>query len=747
MKTSAFRSPGEWKAALLTLPDKAYFDLMRCVFGSVKTPFSKHRLMEDLTVFLNREEIQEIIGAYIDETDRRLLTAIAALDEPGPGDLESFFAGEYSYLELQSLLLNLEERLILYRFREDDRYHLALNPLLEPVLAPRIADKSGLFPSFPAAETEAPGGTAVDDRTLAALFAFVSGEPDFFKNEGGIRKKVLEEGNKLFSGLDMEVLIGGLREIGLISRTGLRYRGDPGRCAFFKELPPGDRRAYWAAGISLYLKEKTEPDVAPHYVNRTKAVSLARFIRRLLDALEPERRYPRETLRRLVEMLDRGRTGASPGKEAFSFPWLRTVPGFKDFLDALETTGLLVAVEPDRWKLGLADGPAAFPPAMAKTPGPVIAMDAVFSCILYPEIDFADALSLASFCAVRETGAVVRFELTRDSVIRGFDQGLNAAAMIALLDKLSGNRADQNLAWTLADWEKRYSAVALHRGVVLCLAEDRRYLVEKGPLAALIAHTLAPGVYLLSLTEQDEAARELFRAGVDIIAQPPLSTAMPTGLTAAFPAGNTARPGGSESPGETARPPYPALETSPRRGLAPYPWLSVPPPIRIAGEDADRGAAFFQDRFRRALAKLPLAAPEREELAARIERRLIVNESQLAGGTVRSEKTEARNLDYVGKTTIAKQAIASKSLLEIQWFSPGGGLNRVMGTPQALEKQGGDTILVLRPLESPAADLPAPGIPPGTPGTPASPEIPQTLKVSLGKISLLRRIKQSIFGE
>jgi hypothetical protein len=160
---------------------------------------------------------------------------------------------------------------------------------------------------------------------------------------------------------------------------------------------------------------------------------------------------------------------------------------------------------------------------------------------------------------------------------------------------------------------------------------------------------------------------------------------------------------------------------------------------------------------------LSLPPPEREELAARIERRLIVNESQLAGGTPRSEKTEARNLDYVGKTTIAKQAIASKSLLEIQWFSPGGGLNRIVGTPQALEKQGGETILVLRPLDSPAADFSAPGTPggpletpaaPGNPGDPpAAPEVPEppkapeNLKVSLGKISLLRRIKQSIFGE
>jgi hypothetical protein len=725
MKSPAFRSPAEWKSALLTLPDKAYFDLMRCVFGSIKTPFNKHRLMEELTAFLNRKEIQEIIGAYIDETDRRILTAIAALDEPGPGDLESFFAGEYSCLELQALLVNLEERLILYRFREDDRYRLALNPLLEPVLAPWIADTSILFPSFAAGEKAGQGGMSVDDRTLAALFAFVSGEPDFFKTEGGTRKKVLEEGNKVFSGVDMEVLIGGLGEIGLISRIGPRYRGDPGCCAFFEELSPRDRRIYWAAGISLYLMEKAEPDAASGHSDRAKAVSLALFIRRLLDILDPERLYPRETLRRLIEVLDRGGGGVFPDQEAFSFPWLRRVTGFTDFLSILETTGLLLAVEPDRWQ----PGPVAASPPAAEG-APVIAMDAVFSCILYPQIGFADALSLASFCAVRETGAVVRFELTRDSVIRGFDQGINAAAMTALLDNLSGNRTDKNLVWTLADWEKRYSAVALHRGVVLCLAEDRRYLAEKGPLAALIARTLAPGVYLLFPVDQDEAARELFKAGVDIVAQPP----MPSDL----PAGKTAGPGNAHSP-------YPALDASHREDSAP--WPGGPPPVPPLAAEAKTAAAFFQDRFHRALAKLPLAVPEREELAARIERRLIVNESQLTGGTVRSEKTEARNLDYVGKTTIAKQAIASKSLLEVQWFSPGGGLNRVMGTPQALEKQEGEIILVLQPVNAPAPDLPAPGGPRETPEISEPPGAKETIKVSLGKISLLRRIKQSIFGE
>jgi hypothetical protein len=56
-----------------------------------------------------------------------------------------------------------------------------------------------------------------------------------------------------------------------------------------------------------------------------------------------------------------------------------------------------------------------------------------------------------------------------------------------------------------------------------------------------------------------------------------------------------------------------------------------------------------------------------------------------------------------------------------------------MGIPEALEKSGGETILVLRPLPpEPGESLRIPG---------------DSLRIPLGKISLLRRIKKSIFGE
>jgi hypothetical protein len=126
--------------------------------------------------------------------------------------------------------------------------------------------------------------------------------------------------------------------------------------------------------------------------------------------------------------------------------------------------------------------------------------------------------------------------------------------------------------------------------------------------------------------------------------------------------------------------------------------------------------------FKTVLEKKNLPKDQRDELSARIERRLIVSEAQLVGAAVRYEKLEARGLDYVGKVRVAEQALASHSLVELFWRGSKGEPNRLLGNLKALEKSGGEVKLVLDP------------VPEG-----------ESLSVPIGKISLLRRIKRSIF--
>ena len=744
--TSPVNPVEQWKSALMTLPDSNFFELLRSVFGNIKTPFNKQNLMNDLFIFLSRDEIRKNIAAYINEQDHKIIAAVAFLNKPVSGDLEKFFSGEINAAELQALLVNLEERLIIYRFRESSAeagsrasaqnegvLRLALNPVLEPVLAPFIADSRPLFPSEKIAasgQNKAAGQSPElknntlrvnDARIMAALFTFILGEQEFFKSEKGmmvtsagmteapalpgIRKKVSDDGKKFFPGLDLDLTVRILMLLGLFRIEGQSLKPNKERIADFSELSSRERQDFWAAGAYICLNEN-DPLAYTSSHSRSRIRRIASFIHQFRLFLNPQRKYPEITLRRYAELLGREDLGTRTIWGTSFFDGRVEIP-FEPFLALMEKTGLLEKTEA-YWTVShclhqLSDSSSDSSIESAQTEKPFIVMDTAFSLILYPEISFADAVDLAAFCSVKENSeTAVSFEITRQSVVRGFDQGLNAAEMLKLLERLSLNRLDANLGWTLREWETRYTGVSLHQGVILALAEEQRYLAEAKPVASLIQQTLAPGVYLLTSADRAEAAKALLKTGVDIVAQPPFPEEKKKLL-------NT----------------FPSLGSS---GIpAPAGTDNTLPPPSFSGKEAEA----LQETFRKALEKMRLTKQERDELTARIERRLVLNETQLDKASLRYEKLEARGIDYQGKVVIAKYAIDAGSLLEVSWPGPGGEINNTIGIPQALEKMEKESILVIK-SSSQGDTIRIPG---------------NTLRIPLGKISLLRRIKQSIFGE
>jgi hypothetical protein len=737
MKRVRFRSLDDWKSALLNLPDDSYFELMHSVLGNIKTPFSKQRLMEDLVGFLSQEAIQKTVTAYIDKTDHKIIAGVALLEEPTLEELLRFFAGEFSCPELHKLLINLEERFILYRFPQEGPRRFALNPLLEPVLSPFMTDTSPLFPWMPWEEQDASSSAqgsgarlAVDDRILATLVGFVL-EEDCLRGDGGIRKKALDTLGLLFPGLNAVHLLEAYRTLGLFqpgegSGQAEHLYPHEARLRTFQELSCRERLEYCAAGFYCFLwfQSKQAVQIPVSSLNLHEHVrNCAGFIHQLLDFLEPSRQYPQISLWRFGNLLIR--EGLEPIRDStgdmhpYRLDWIG---------EALELTGLLEPSAPGWWRL-------VSHPQRQGTQGPALAMDTAFSFVLYPEISFKDALSLAFFTAPRKSGAamvsvVLRFELTKQSVIRGFDRGMDAKTMLDLLNRVSENRIDQNLMWTLEDWEQRYAEVSLHHGVVLSLGEERRYLAEAEPLASLVTQTLAPGVYLLSVPVRAEAVKVLQKVGVDIIAQRGFA-----GLPK-----EDAADRNTEDAGEWCG--YPALEG---RSFPSYSaWTSgVGPTVSEDQESRESACKLIQEGFRRALEDLSMAAMDQEELHARIERRVIISETQLAGAAVRHENLEARGLDYVGKARIAKQAIATQSLIEVLWPHPAGGNNHAVGIPDALEKWGSERVLIIKPVslsETAESHRQEQYLSYGT-GS-----LQDILRLPLGKISFLRRIKPSIFG-
>ena len=245
---SSFRTIDDWKSAMMDLPDNSFFELLRAVFGNIKTPFNKQRLFEDLFTLLSRNEIRKTISAYIDEGDHKIIAALALLNNPVQEELEAFFDGEFSAAELHGIVINLEERLIVYRFRERGILRLSLNPVLEKVLKPFIDDPGILFPVEKNKDNEthredrqteeySPSAYITETRQMAALFAFLLNEEDLFKQEGmgnsfmELRKKVLDEGRKIFPHLDLDLALNTLLRLELVQTYGSRLISDRKRIA------------------------------------------------------------------------------------------------------------------------------------------------------------------------------------------------------------------------------------------------------------------------------------------------------------------------------------------------------------------------------------------------------------------------------------------------------------------------------------------------------------------------------------
>jgi len=701
MKDKIFRPVDFWKSAVMTLPDNSFFELIRSVFGKIKTPFNKQQLTDDLEKFLLREDIQKTIAAYIDQNDAKIIAASALFGEPAPGELESFFSGEFSFAQLQDIVVNLEERFILYRFTEDRITRLALNPVLEQILTPFTADTSSLFPavedSVPPAANEISQNAVLTDRILSALLSFVYREEIFFKTEGVLRKRILEAGKECFGKIDLQVIIGSLQILGLFYADGEKLLPDRKRFEEFGLLSARERGEYCTAALIIYEETKpSTPILPPLFKSRLRDVT--NFIHGFLDFLGAGQKYHERTLTRLAEIL-KAKTGI-------------VISG--DLAATLEKTGLIVPSSPGIKQLGVITQNTP-----AKRQEPVIAVDSGFSVIVYPEIVYADAINLAAFMNVVEAGAVVRFELTKDSAVRAFNNNIGADEIVELLKRLSGGRLDDSQIWNLKDWEKRHGEVSLKSGVILSLSADRRYLTETMPLAGLIAETLAPGVYLLPPNAADEAAVALSSAGIDIISR---RNEKPSALIASAGTGNADLPDAVASanryfpqPGDSGN----KLKIADITSVSTPPLFS-PPASPPASPKAPPMATALTENFHAILKETPMGDLERAELSARIDRRLVLCETQLKEASLRFEKLEARNMDYAGKQNIAKQAIAQQSPVEIVHGTGSG--ERIFGIPKALEKRGGDSFLVITPAGGKSEMI-----------------------IPLGKISLLRRIKKSIF--
>ena len=87
--------------------------------------------------------------------------------------------------------------------------------------------------------------------------------------------------------------------------------------------------------------------------------------------------------------------------------------------------------------------------------------------------------------------------------------------------------------------------------------------------------------------------------------------------------------------------------------------------------------------------------PAIQDLLNRINRKIIIQKSQLRKETVKVEKTEAFGMDFSGKIHVIENAISAKKLIEITYESSNSpeGKNVIIGLPLLLTRESSDTFV------------------------------------------------------
>lgn len=633
----------DWRESFATLPDNHFFELIRMYLGEIKTPYNKQKLIEELGAFIRKEDNKKNLIALLDDDDLEVVAAVKFVSLPTQEKLASFFSGVYSYAALYEKVINLEERLVLYRYENkvSGKTLIGINPLLEELLDPMLSAER-LIPQSVFLEKNEALPFTLNPQFLASFISFAFSHPEMCKADGAFKKRTVTELQQVYENSEqavkvehrLQLLAASFCNLGLFHENDVGIQIDERKLALFAELTPAVQYAY----------------ICVSSTGRFGWVSLETNTQLLLDVLAsiPKTGYSRTALMR-IGFIEQQKNNVRDGES-----------GQMDcFIDSCVTFGILYSLGKNLQNEEVYGVSPLFTNQSSALPGDpkVLSIDAGFSVTLMPGLSLAQLIPLVTFMDVVRYDTAAVFEITKRSVMQAFDSGFTPDTIFSLLVSYSAYELSQNLRVSIDEWYRSYSSASLYKGYVLKVSEDKTVLAEKNPvLAPYIKQKLSSGIYLLSFTNDEEARTVFLKSGIDFIGN--IKTCAEENEAVGFSKLQSHAIKISDDDSAVGNKQLPLINDADRKKMI---------------------AAFYKK-----LEEMNLTAEQKEGLADRIERKIIINDIQLRGTSVRFERLEASGMDYSGKLHVVDSAIANNCMIEIQGDD---NSDTLVGTPLSLNKR------------------------------------------------------------
>ena len=612
----------EWRKLFFDLSDQAFFDLVRNYIGDFHTPFNKHTLLDQLEHFLlNKSNLEQLLS-MIDSSDAAILTAIDILGAVTVEQLYTLFSDEKPYYSFYTHLMNLEERLLICPVRgKKGMRSVVISPLFREELRKRVIDIDLFLGCKKAAVKKSPAYSWYD---ISVVSAYVS--------------SLLSKKGKTLSLKHEEIIRNTLMKLSLLEQSG---RHPVPVMDNFRPLFPMDDLEFRRLFINAYLSS----DPIEMY---------------LYENMRNDRSYPESAFRRLI-LCAAYMSGFEPGD-------------FQQHRANLLKAGLAVESNAGLRKV-------TYVPDLSE--GKIV-VQPDFSLYVQGSLSLRENILLAFYSEIRELDMISRYEVTRESFMRGIRSGIEASSFISLLESRSGASLPQNILFSFESWEEECSGISVYRGCVIKVDDRFSKLLENNiTFKGYVKEKLADGLYLV----QDDD----FSSAVKVVESV-------SGQTLSLPWEKKSEPIMTAVPEETG---FDRLKSYDRPAS----------PVKKHDSVGD---------LLKKIETLDITKDQKDILSDRIGRKLILSEKQLEEKGIRNDLSEARGIDYTRKVRLCQNVIeVGGSFLELS-MGPEG---TVLMKPTQMKKDGNDLMVI------------GEEIPDGSP-----------VQVSLRKVRLVRKVRTSLMG-
>ena len=667
-------SMNHWADAFEAMPEQQFFKLIRLYLGEVQTPYNRQRLISQLASFIKNAENTQSILSYLDKKDITFLTAIYLIPNVSQQTLLDFFSG-IGISDFYATLSNLSERLIIYstkdKYSDNVCYHI--NPILFEPLKPYLSIES-IFPEHKIENHFVEDSFCLSQNFLAAFISYIRINKIGCKNDGTIKKNDFTKLEEIF--LEqicyLQLLVNAFLNLSLLKDDGKSFILNNSRIEEFAKLSQFEQYSLLCVASCCHF-------------SREGLRKNAQLLMNVLNSIPEEGFSAKEVLRLLVLASTQKENKSSFGaKSRFSQILEQTkikeqsensnqesnvsANLFEVMIESAISFGLLTfsGTTENGTKIYKKNKLPELIPITDNIPK-VLNIDSSFTVTLMPGLSLDSLLPLLSFISIKKSGIVTEFEITRQSISVGFDEGWNPNSIFSELEKFINYDLPQNLKINVLEWYKSYSSARLFSGYVLKVTDSNIAIAENNPkIKKYIKEKLAEGIYLLDISIDSDIKTFIKDSGLDFLGK--IQQAEPFQENLSFP----------------------------KLFENPSVLISLEETLKSSNKKILNVKESHQKitKLEELVKQKEISQQQKESLLYKISNRLILSENQLNSTSIRTEILEADGMDFAGKNHLIEVAIKEDDMMELTFPSGNSsGFFTIVGKPLKIVKQVGESIV------------------------------------------------------